>query len=231
MKVEIWSDIVCPFCYIGKRKFENALNAFDNKEQVEIVWYSYQLDPDMIPVKGQSVDEYLAIRKGVAPEKGKEMNDYMSGIAKDAGLEYNFDKAIISNTMNAHRLLHLAKKKGVQNLVKEKLFAAYYTDGKDIGDTETLVLAGESAGLDADEVRDMLQSNEYIKQVRIDQFRGEQLGVQGVPFFVFNNKYAVSGAQSAEVFTKVLEKVWEEEKPLVEVTAAAGFCTADGVCN
>lgn len=231
MKVEIWSDIVCPFCYIGKRKFENALNAFDKKEQVEIVWHSYQLDPDMIPVKGQSVDQYLAIRKGVSPEKGKEMNDYMSGIAKEVGLEYNFDKAIISNTMNAHRLLHLAKNEGVQNEVKEKLFAAYYTYGKDVGDTEVLVQVGESAGLNADEIRNMLQSNEYIKEVRIDQFRGEQLGVQGVPFFVFNNKYAVSGAQSAEVFTNVLEKVWEEEKPLVESTAAAGFCTTEGVCN
>ncbi len=231
MKVEIWSDIVCPFCYIGKRKFENALNAFDNKEQVEIVWQSYQLDPDMIPVKGQSVDQYLATRKGVPLEKGKEMNEYMSGIAKEVGLEYNFDKAIVNNTMNAHRLLHLAKKKGLQNLVKEKLFAAYYTFGKDLGDTEILVEIGESAGLHADEIRNMIQSNEYLREVRIDQLRGEQLGVQGVPFFVFNNKYAVSGAQSAEVFADVLEKVWEEEKPLVEVTEAAGFCTADGVCN
>ena len=162
---------------------------------------------------------------------GKEMNEYMSSIAKEVGLEYNFDKAIVNNTMNAHRLLHLAKKKGLQNLVKEKLFAAYYTQGKDIGDTEILVEIGESAGLHADEIRNMIQSNEYLREVRIDQLRGEQLGVQGVPFFVFNNKYAVSGAQSAEVFADVLEKVWEEEKPLVEVTEAAGFCTADGVCN
>ena len=231
MKVEIWSDIVCPFCYIGKRKFENALNRFDNKEQVEIIWHSFQLDPDVIPVQGQSVDQYLADRKGVSLKEGKEMNEYMSSIAKEVGLEYNFDKAIINNTMNAHRLLHLAKKGGVQNDVKEKLFAAYYTDGKDVGDTETLVQIGESGGLNADEIRELLQSNEYIKEVRIDQFRGEQLGVQGVPFFVFNSKYAVSGAQSAEVFSNVLEKVWEEENPLVEITAAAGFCTADGICN
>lgn len=231
MKVEIWSDIVCPFCYIGKRKFENALNVFDNKEQVEIVWHSYQLDPDMIPVKGQSVDQYLAIRKGVTLEKGKEMNNYMSGIAKDVGLVYNFDKAVVNNTMNAHRLLHLAKKEGIQNEVKEKLFAAYYTDGKDVGDTEILVQVGESGGLNGEAIRTMLDSNEYLKEVRIDQFRGEQLGVEGVPFFIFNNKYAVSGAQSAEIFSNVLEKVWQEENPLVEVTASAGFCTAEGVCN
>ena len=231
MKVEIWSDIVCPFCYIGKRKFENALNAFGNKEQVEIIWHSFQLDPDMIPVQGQSVDQYLADRKGVSLKEGKEMNEYMSSIAKEVGLEYNFNKAIISNTMNAHRLLHLAKKEGVQNDVKEKLFAAYYTNGKDVGDTETLIQIGESGGLKGDEIRELLQSNEYIKEVRIDQFRGEQLGVQGVPFFVFNNKYAVSGAQTSEVFSNVLEKVWEEENPLMELTAPAGFCTADGVCN
>ncbi len=230
MKVEIWSDIVCPFCYIGKRKFESALAAFDIKEQVEIVWHSFQLDSDMIPVLGQTVNQYLAERKGVSPEKGKEMNDYMSNIAKEVGLEYNFDKAIITNTMDAHRLLHLAKTTGVQNEVKEKLFAAYYTDGKDVGDTETLVQIGESAGLESDKIRAMLQSNQYLKEVRIDQFRGEQLGVQAVPFFVFNNKYAVSGAQSAEVFTNVLQKVWDEEKPLVEVPASAVFCTADGVC-
>ena len=112
MKVEIWSDIVCPFCYIGKRKFENALNAFDKKEQVEIVWHSFQLDPDMIPVKGQSVDQYLATRKGVSLEKGKEMNDYMSGIAKEVGLEYNFDKAIVNNTMNALSPASFGKKRG-----------------------------------------------------------------------------------------------------------------------
>ena len=231
MKVEIWSDIVCPFCYIGKRKFENALNAFDKKDQVEIIWQSFQLDPDMIPVQGQSVDQYLADRKGVPLKEGKEMNESMSNIARGVGLEYNFDKGIISNTMNAHRLLHLAKKEGVQNDVKEKLFAAYYTNGKDVGDTETLVQIGESAGLIADEIRELLQGNEFIKEVRIDQVRGEQLGVQGVPFFVFNNKYAVSGAQSAEVFSNVLKKVWEDEKPLMKVTDAAGFCTADGVCN
>lgn len=116
MKVEIWSDIVCPFCYIGKRKFENALNAFDKKEQVEVVWNSFQLDADMVAVKGQSVHQYLAIRKNLSLEKGKEMNDKMSSIAKEVGLEYNFDKAIITNTLNTHRLLHLAKKKGFKTL-------------------------------------------------------------------------------------------------------------------
>jgi predicted DsbA family dithiol-disulfide isomerase len=231
MKVEIWSDVVCPFCYIGKRKFENALKEFEQKDNVEIVWRSFQLDPDLEPVPGQSVHQYLANRKGVTLEKGKEMNAYMSNVAKEVGLEYNFDKAIINNTLNAHRLLHLAHKHGVQNEAKETLFAAYYTQGKDVGDTETLVAIGESVGLNADEVRTMLQSDTYIKEVQLDQYRAQQVGAQGVPFFVFNNKYAVSGAQPTDVFAQVLNKVWEEEKPVVEETLTGGFCTPDGVCN
>ena len=138
MKVEIWSDVVCPFCYIGKRKFENALKDFDHEENVEIVWKSFQLDPGAAPVAGQSLHQYLANRKGVSAEQGKEMNDYMSGVAKAVGLQYNMDTAIVSNTMDAHRLLHLAQKHGLQNETKEALFKAYYTDSKNIGDTETL---------------------------------------------------------------------------------------------
>src|SRR5919199_2789942 len=128
MKVEIWSDIVCPFCYIGKRKFEKALNAFEEKDNVEVVWRSFQLDPDLEYVPGQSIHEYLAQRKGVPMEKGKEMNNYMSNMAKEVGLEYNFDKAIINNTVDAHRLLHFAAKHHLQNEMKERLFSAYYTE-------------------------------------------------------------------------------------------------------
>ena len=229
MKVEIWSDINCPFCYIGKRKFENALNEFDQKENVEVVWHSFQLDPEMISIPGQSVHQYLADRKGVTLEKGKEMNAYMSGIAKEVGLEYNFDIAIINNTRDAHRLLHLAEKHGIQNEVKELLFAAYYTNGKNIGDTETLIQVGENAGLNAKEIRAMLKSDMYVDEVKKDQYEAQRLGINGVPFFVFNNKYGVSGAQPSEVFTEVLEKVALEERPMIET--APGFCTPDGVCN
>ena len=229
MKVEIWSDINCPFCYIGKRKFEKALNHFDKKENVEVVWRSFQLDPEMKPVPGQSVHQYLANRKGVTLEKGKEMNAYMSDIAKEVGLEYNFDSAIINNTMDAHRLLHLAAKHEVQNEVKELLFAAYYTQGKNIGDAEALVQVGESAGLNAEEIRAMLKNDTYVDDVKQDQYEAQQLGINGVPFFVFNSKYGVSGAQPSEVFTEVLAKVAEEENPVVET--APGFCTPEGVCN
>ncbi len=230
MKVEIWSDVVCPFCYIGKRRLEKALEKFNAKDNVEIVWRSFQLDPEMKYVPGQGVHEYLGRRKGVTATEGKRMNEAMAGMAKEEGLEYNFDKAIINNTRDAHRLLHLAKQHGVQNNMKERLFRAYYTEGKNIGDIDTLVQLGEDAGLPGKEITSILQSDAFLHEVQQDQHKAEQVGARGVPFFVFNNKYAVSGAQPTDVFTQVLDKVWEEERRLVLSTEDEGFCTADGNC-
>ncbi len=231
MKIEIWSDIACPFCYIGKRKFENALKDFPQKDKVEIIWRSFQLDPEMKVVPGQTVHEYLGIRKGTTTEEGKKMSDSMALIASEAGLEFNFDKTILCNTMNAHRIVHLAKKHGVQNEMKQALFAAYYTDGKNIGDNETLVTIGKKVGLDAMEITKVLEGEEYRNEVIEDQVYAQQIGVQGVPFYVFNEKYAVSGAQPTELFTEVLNKVWEEEKPAVEIISTGVSCTPAGVCN
>ena len=231
MKVDIWSDVVCPFCYIGKRKFEKALEQFSAKDKVEVEWHSFQLDPELEYKEGQSVHEYLGKRKGGTTADGKKMNDYMTGVAKEVGLEYNFDKAIINNTFDAHRLLHFAKEKGVQNEMKERLFKAYYTEGKNIGDINTLVqLAGE-VGLNEEAVRAVLNSDVYAQEVRMDQYEAFQIGVQGVPFFVFNSKYAVSGAQPTEVFEQVLSKVWQEEKPALIVAEGEGFCDINGNCK
>ena len=231
MKVEIWSDVVCPFCYIGKRKFEKALDGFGAKDKVEIVWRSFQLDPEMTYVPGQSVHEYLGRRKGGSTADGKQMNDAMAAMAKEVGLEYNFDLAIINNTLKAHELLHLAKKVGKQNEMKERLFAAYYTEGKNIGDINTLVQLGQQVGLNSTDIKEALENSIYTAEVRQDQLEAQQVGVRGVPFFVFNDKYAVSGAQPTEVFNQVLDKVWEEEKPVVLSEGGEGFCTTDGVCN
>lgn len=232
MKVEVWSDIVCPFCYIGKRKFEHALDAFEQKEDVEIIWRSYQLDPSMKPVPGgQSVNEYLADRKGVSVEEAKRMNDYVGSVAEEVGLEFKFDSAIINNTLNAHRLLHLAREEAVQKEVQEKLFAAYFTEGKNIGDTETLISIGENAGLDANEIRKVFESNRYIGEVQADHYAAQQFGAQGVPFFVFNNKYAVSGAQATEVFADILNKVWHEDNPEQARTSDDDSCALDGDCR
>lgn len=230
MKVDIWSDVVCPFCYIGKRKFEKALENFKDKDNVEIEWHSFQLDPDLEYVPGQSVHEYLGKRKGVSAAEGKKMNDAMTAMAKEVGLEYNFDKAVINNTFNAHRLLHFAKEKGVQNELKERLFKAYYTEGKNIGDTDTLVQLSEEVGLKADEVRGVLENDQYAQEVQMDQYQAQQMGIHGVPFFVFNNKYAVSGAQPTELFEQVLQKVGEEEKPVLITEAEGDFCDINGNC-
>ena len=231
MKVEIWSDVVCPFCYIGKRKFEKALEGFAAKDNVEIEWKSFQLDPQLDNKEGLSVHEYLGKRKGGTPADGKRMNDQMAAIAKEVGLEYNFDKAIINNTLTAHQLLHFAKTKGIQNQMKERIFKAYYTEGKDIGKIETLVQLATELGLNEVETRKVLEENVYAKEVLADQEHAYQIGVQGVPFFVFNNKYAVSGAQQPETFAQVLEKVWNEEKPVLVVEQSEGFCDINGNCN
>ena len=230
MKVEIWSDIVCPFCYIGKRKFEKAVEGFEGRDKVEIVWRSFQLDPEMKYVPGQSVHEYLGKRKGTSAAEGKKMNDMMAGIAREVGLEYNFDKAVINNTLNAHRLLHLAKEKCLQNETKERLFAAYYTEGKNIGDIDTLVQLGEEVGLNGAEIKQTLESEAFVKEVQFDQHEAQQIGARGVPFFVINDKYAVSGAQPTELFSEVHHKVWEEEKPALISREGEDFCTIDGVC-
>lgn len=231
MKVQIWSDIVCPFCYIGKRKFEMALENFTGKNEVEIEWKSFQLDPEMDNSEGLTVHEYLGKRKGGTPEDGKRMNDQMSAIAKEVGLNYDFDNAIINNTSAAHQLLHFAKEQGLQNELKERLFKAYYIEGKDTGDLKTLAqLAGE-VGLDSDEATKVLEQNKFANKVKNDQQQAYEIGVQGVPFYVFNNKYAVSGAQSPEVFAQVLQKVWDDEKPALIVEQGEGFCDINGNCN
>jgi predicted DsbA family dithiol-disulfide isomerase len=231
MKVDIWSDVVCPFCYIGKRKFEKALQDFAGKKHINITWHSFQLDPEMENAEGLSVHEYLGKRKGVSAADGKRMNDQMTAIAKEVGLEYDFDKAIITNTQTAHRLLHFAKSKGVQNEMKERLFKAYYTEGKNVGDIDTLAALAAEVGLDAEEVKATLHSDAYVQDVYDDQQEAYSIGVQGVPFFVFNDKYAVSGAQPPHVFAQVLDKVWEEEKPVLQVLDGEGFCTIDGHCS
>lgn len=213
MKVEIWSDVVCPFCYIGKRKFENALKDFAHRDDVEVVWHSFQLDPNFQPVLGESIHESLAKKKGVSAAEGRRMNDYMTNAAKEVGLNYQFEKAIPANTFLAHQLIHLGAHHGKQDATKERLFAAYYTEGQNLNDLDTLVKLGVEVGLDATEAREALTAGTYANAVRLDEYQAQQINVRGVPFFVFEDKYAVSGAQPTEVFAEVLEKVWDEFKP------------------
>jgi predicted DsbA family dithiol-disulfide isomerase len=213
MKVEIWSDVVCPFCYIGKRKFENALAQFGPRGEVQVEWKSFQLTPDFVPTPGESIHTSLAKKKGVPEAEGRRMNDYMTQAAKEVGLDYQFDKAIPANTFLAHQLIHFAAHNGQQGAMKERLFAAYYLEGQNLNDVDTLVKLAAEIGLDADAARQALAAGTYANEVRRDEYEAQQIGVRGVPFFVFDDKYAVSGAQPSEVFAEVLDKVWEEAHP------------------
>ena len=234
MKIEIWSDILCPFCYIGKRKFELALEKFPNKAHVEIEWKSFQLDPSMQAQPAGSINQYLAEKKGFSLEQAIQMNQHVTNLAHEVGLTYQFDMAIPNNSLLAHRLLHFSKAKGKQNEMKERLLEAYFTKGENIGDIETLATIAASIGLDKSDVITFLQSDAYESEVQLDQYHAQQMGIGGVPFFVFNNKYAVSGAQAIDTFSEVLEKVWEEEHTNGALTIATDdsteACSIDGNC-
>jgi predicted DsbA family dithiol-disulfide isomerase len=210
LKVQIWSDIMCPYCYIGKRRIEGALALFEHKDAVEIEWKSFQLDSNFISSPNDNTIDHLAKKYRKDREWAQEMVANMTQNAKNSGLDFHFDKAILANSFNAHRLLHLAKKHSLSNELEELLFKAYLTDGKDVNDLETLSEIGKEAGLDAEVVKAILYSDAYAEDVKHDIEMAQSIGVQGVPFFVFDSKYAISGAQQTETFVKTLEKVWEE---------------------
>lgn len=207
MKIEIWSDIMCPFCYIGKRQLETALAEFPDGE-FEIEWKSFQLDPTITPQSGKDVYTFLAERKGISVEQSIEMHKGVVERAKSVGLDYHFDKAIISNSLTAHRIIHLAKAKKLGDEMEEIFFKAYFTDGKDLNDSQTLVELGSEAGLDSKEVQEVVENeNLYLGDVKSDIKEAQEIGVQGVPFFVFDRKYAVSGAQPVEAFVNTIREV------------------------
>jgi predicted DsbA family dithiol-disulfide isomerase len=207
MKIEIWSDIMCPFCYIGKRQLETALAVFPNND-FEIEWKSFQLDPTITSQPNMDVYTFLAERKGMSIEQSKEMHKGVVERAKSVGLEYNFDKAVISNSLNAHRIIQLAKTKNIGDRMEEIFFKAYFTDGKDLNNGPILIQLGIEAGLEENEIREVLESDDlFLKEVQSDIKEAGEIGVQGVPFFVFDRKYAVSGAQPVETFIKTIEEI------------------------
>lgn len=234
MKVEIWSDVMCPFCYIGKRRFENALEHFEHKDEIEIEWKSFQLNPNMETNPNINIDQYLADVKGFTIDHARQLNAHVTQMAAEAGLTYNFDKAIVANSFNAHRYSHLAKKHGLGIEAEDQLFKAYFTDGKNIDDQHTLIELGAALGLDASEVKQTLESNAYADEVKRDIAQAQYLGIQGVPFFVLNNKYAVSGAQAVPVFEQTLQKAfddWQKENPKPKFEIIEGeSCGPDGDC-
>lgn len=211
MKVEIWSDVVCPFCYIGKRHLEEALSQFEHTDNIEIVWKSFQLDPDT-PENQDNVNlyQYLADRKGVSYEQSVQMHDRVSAMAREAGLDYHFEKAHVSNTFKAHCVIQVAKEKGLGSEAEEALFRAHFTEGKNIASEDVLIEIGTGIGLSEAAIREAFTNEHYTQKVQADIFEAQQIGVNGVPFFVFDRKYALSGAQPAEQFLRVLEQSYTE---------------------
>jgi predicted DsbA family dithiol-disulfide isomerase len=235
MKVEIWSDVMCPFCYIGKRKFEKALEQFPQKDRVEIEWKSFQLNPDMKTEPGKSINDYLAEVKGWEPAYAEEVNNHVTKIAAEVGLEYNMDKAVVANSFDAHRFVQYAKTQGKGDEAEEQLFKAYFTDGKNTSDHATLIQLGTEIGLDPAAIARTLAGTDFGDHVRKDIYEAQQVGARGVPFFVLDRKYAVSGAQPSETFLDALEKSfgeWEKANPSPLTHLAAGAaCTPDGKCD
>ncbi len=242
MKVEIWSDIMCPFCYIGKRKFELALAQFPQSAEIQVVWRSFQLDPDIVNAPDKNVYQYLAERKGQSVEWAKQVSAQVTQMAAAVGLDYQFEKSVVANSWDAHRLIQMAKAIGnnaqhanLGDAAEEALFKAYFTDGKNMADAEVLAQLGASIGLDPAEVKEMLTKGQFDEAIEGDLALAQQFGVRGVPFFVFDRKYAISGAQEPEAFLQVLEKSfseWRVANPAFAMSVLEGpSCTPDGECN
>lgn len=217
MKVEIWSDIFCPFCYIGKRRFENALKNFSDKDDVEVIYRSFELNPDAPKVNNNSIHEAIAEKYGMSVEEAKANNDGIVKQAASLGLEYNFDTLILTNSLDAHRLIHFAKDFNMMQEMTEALFKAYFTDSKNISDIDALGDIAESIGINKKEVINFLKSDKYKSEVREDEALARNYGINSVPTFIFNNKFKVTGAQSEDVFLLALNKVIEEEKTSLDL--------------
>ncbi|NWJ50236.1 MAG: DsbA family oxidoreductase [Bacteroidetes bacterium] len=211
MKVEIWSDVVCPFCYLGKKKFENALAQFEYKDQVEVIWHSFQLDPNSHYQPGVTITDYLVEHKGYGVEDVKEMNSELKDRGAAVGLTFNFEKALPANTFDAHRVIHLAGINQLQNEAEERLFKAYFTEGQNIEDKETLAKIANEIGLSTNDVADLLAGDRFTDEVKRDIHDSKSLGIKGVPFFLIDEKFSVSGAQESNYFLRALTKAWVEE--------------------
>ena len=235
VKIEIWSDVVCPWCYIGKRRIENALAELGHADEVEVHWRSYQLDPGAPTEPTEDTATMLARKYGQSPAGAKQMQDRVEAVAAEEGLIYRLSETLHLNTVDAHRLIHLAHEQGgtdLQGRVKEALLKAYFTEARNVADHAVLREVAVAAGLDASRVDEVLGSREFENDVHADIEQAQAYGATGVPFFVIDEKYGVSGAQPTEVFTQVLERAWSESHPRIEVLATGSQggqeCGPDG---
>ena len=237
LQVEIWSDVVCPWCYVGKRRFEAALARFHHAGEVEVTWRAFELDPNASShPEGTEVgpDDYaqrLSAKYGSGIERGREMVSSMTETAAAEGLELRFDRAVRANTVDAHQVIHLAHERGgaeLQGRVKERLLRAYFTEGDAVGDRAVLRRLAVEAGLDGTEVAAVLAEGRHVDAVRAEEAEASALGITGVPFFVIDRRYGVSGAQSPEVLLGALERAWSERTPALITTGAPSGSSAGG---
>jgi predicted DsbA family dithiol-disulfide isomerase len=234
VRIEIWSDVVCPWCYIGKRRLETALSTFEHADDVEIVYRSFQLDPAAPRVPVETVAEHLGAKYGGGPAAGQQMVDRTEAVAAEEGLLFRLGEAQRANTVDAHRLLHLALETGgpaLQAELKEELLAAYFLRAENVADHDLLRRTTEKVGLAPEQVDEVLAGDRYADAVEHDIREAAGLGATGVPFFVIDRKYGISGAQPAEVFSQVLDRAWDEARPRLEqvgVADSADACGPDG---
>jgi len=210
MQVEIWSDVICPWCYIGKRRFEQALAQFAQREQVKIIWRSFELDPSAPQQYPGTLNDLLSKKYGVSPQQAAAMNARVTGLAKEVGLEYRLSNARPGNTLAAHRLLHFAASLQLGDRATERIMHAYFSEALPVGDRAALARLAPEFGMAENEALAMLESDAFTDAVRADEARAAAFGVSGVPFFVFDEKSGVSGAQPVEVFAEALQQAWAD---------------------
>ena len=233
MKVDIWSDTRCPFCFVGKKNFEKALQDFAQNDKVEVHWHSFQLDPNMKTDLFKNHYEYLSEIKGFPMAQIMQMHENLVQAGKNAGIDFNFDEVKVSNSFKSQMLVQLAKEKGKANEMEELLFEAYFILGKDIDDVDVLSEIGEKLGFSKEEIANATESSVLKNLVNHDIEEASNLGIRGVPFFVFNQKYAISGAQPTHLFSEVLEKSWTEfsnDSSKFDIIQDGDSCDVDGNC-
>ncbi|OCA83217.1 disulfide bond formation protein DsbA [Bacillus sp. FJAT-27225] len=233
MKIEIWSDFVCPFCYIGKRRLEAAIEHLAYADEITVEYKSYQLDPNAKYIPDKDFYEMFSELKGIPLSQTVSINQQVAFQAQSFDLDFNFQTMKYANTFDAHRVAKLAEKKGKGKELTERFLFAYFTESKLLSDHDTLAELATEAGLDRDEVVDVLNTNRFARDVRNDISEAQQIGVRGVPFYVLNETYAISGAQPLDIFIRALEKVREEEKDrpvLKKLGTGADYCV-DGCCE
>jgi predicted DsbA family dithiol-disulfide isomerase len=230
MDVEIWSDIACPWCYIGKRRFEAALARFEQRDEVTVTWRSFELDPGAPAEREGERAARLAEKYGMTVEQAREMERQMTATAASEGLEFRFDVARSGNTFDAHRLVHLAERRGLQDAMKERLLRAYFSEGELMSDRDTLVRLGADIGLPEDEVRSVLASDGFADEVREDERTAAAFGINAVPTFVIDRALGASGAHPPEALLELLREGWARRSPAPVIAGGGETCDVDGNC-